>query len=107
MYSPAHALQSIALILMEFSGNLAQQVAGYIDPNTMHHVFTFLGPLLVFFAAAASVIISVVFFLRHHLTAWFRKASCVKLIAVWLVLVLVLATFFMVIYKLILHPTPK
>ncbi len=46
---------------------------GYIDPNTMHHVFTFFGPMLAFFAAGAGIFVSIFFFFRHHLAKWFRR----------------------------------
>ena len=106
MYSVANTLQNTALSLMEYvSGNLGQQVTGYIDPNTMQHVFTFLGPILAFFAAAASVIISAVFFLRHHLVSWLKKASGVKLVAISLVLVSIATSGIVVAYKLILYLT--
>lgn len=104
MYSSVNTLQNIALSLLEYvSGNLYQQVASYIDPNTMQHVFTFLGPILAFFAAAAGVIISAVFFLRHHLVSWFRKTSGMKLIAVGLILVSIVTCAIIVAYKLILQ----
>lgn len=85
--------------------NLGCQVIGYIDPNTMHHVFTFLAPVLAFFAVIASAIISVVYLLRHHLVTWFRKVSGVKLILLWLLLLSVLTTIVVVSYKLILFLT--
>jgi len=99
-------LRNLSLSLIDFvSGDLGRQVIGYIDPNTMHHVFTFLAPVLAFFAALASAIISAVFLLRHHLVSWFRKASGGKLVVLWLVLVSVLTTIVVVSYKLILHLT--
>jgi hypothetical protein len=104
MYSSANTLQNIALSLLEYvSGNLDQQFASYIDPNTMQHVFTFLGPILAFFTVAAGVIISVVFFLRHHLVSWFRKTSGMKLIAVGLILVSIVTCAIIIAYKLILQ----
>lgn len=83
--------------------DLGWQVMGYIDPNTMHHVFTFLAPVLAFFAVVASTIISVVYLLRHHLVSWFRKVSGVKLVVLWLLLVSILATIVVVSCKLILY----
>lgn len=63
MCSEVNALQNSALGLMEWvSRNPSGLVLGYIDPNTMHHVFTFLAPVLASFAAGAGVIISAVFF---------------------------------------------
>lgn len=106
MYSSANTILNIFLSLLEYiSGNLCQQVTGYIDPNTMQHVFTFLGPILALFTAAAGVIISVVFFLRHHLAGWFRKTSVIKLIMVFLVIVSIVACVIIVTYKLILQQT--
>jgi hypothetical protein len=102
MYSPDYILQNIVLSLIESSGNLGQQVAAYIDPNTMHHVFSFFGPLLAFFAAVAGMVISVIFFLRHHIVSWFKKVSGIKFIAVLLVLVLIVTGAIVVAYKLIL-----
>ncbi len=104
MYCSANTLQNIVLSLLGYvSGNLYQQVASYIDPNTMQHVFTFLGPILAFFAGAAGVIIAAVFFLRHHLVSWFRKTSGMKLIAVGLILVLIVTCAIIITYKLILQ----
>jgi len=103
MYSPGHALQNVISILMEFSGNLGQEIMSYIDPNTMHHVFTFLGPILAFFIAVAGVLISAVLFLRYHLVAWFRKARGAKLVAMFLVLVLITTGAMVFVYKLILY----
>ena len=41
MYSSANTMLNIVLSLLGYvSGNLHQQVASYIDPNTMQHVFT-------------------------------------------------------------------
>lgn len=106
MGSVLDALQNLALGLTEcVSRNLGQQVMCYIDPNTMHHIFTFLGPILIFFAAAANIVVSAVFFLRHQLATWFRKTSGAKLIAVWLVLVSMTTTAIVVAYKLIIHLT--
>jgi len=86
-----------------FPLDLCRQVIGYIDPNTMHHVFTFLAPVLAFFAVVASTTVSVVYLLRHHLVCWFRKASGVKLTLLWLMLLSVLITIVVVSYKLILY----
>lgn len=97
-------LCNLSLTLIDYvPPNLGWQVIGYIDPNTMHHVFTFLAPVLAFFAVVASTIISVVYLLRHHLVSWFRKVSGVKLVLLWLLLVSVLATIVVVSYKLILY----
>lgn len=97
-------LWNLSLSLIDYvPPNLGWQVIGYIDPNTMHHVFTFLAPVLAFFAVVASAIISVVYLLRHHLVNWFRKISGVKLVLLWLLLVSVLATIVVVSYKLILY----
>ena len=71
----------------------------------MHHVYTFLGPMLAFLAAAATIIISAVFFLRHQLVNWFRKTSGMKLVVVWLVLVSIATSAILVAHKLILHLT--
>lgn len=83
--------------------DLYRQVIGYIDPNTMHHVFTFLAPVLAFFAVVASTIISVVYLLRNHLVSWFRKVSGIKLTLLWLVFVSVLTAIVVVSCKLILY----
>ncbi len=97
-------LWNLSLILIDYvPPNLGWQVIGYIDPNTMHHVFTFLAPVLAFFAVVASTIISVVYLLRHHLVSRFRKVSGVKLVLLCLVLVSVLATIVVVSYKLVLY----
>lgn len=104
MYSSANTMLNIVLSLLGYvSGNLHQQVASYIDPNTMQHVFTFLGPILAFFVTAAGVIISVVFFLRHHLVNWFRKTSGMKLVIVCLVFASIATCAIIVAYKLILQ----
>jgi hypothetical protein len=97
-------LCNLSLTLIDYvPPDLGWQVIGYIDPNTMHHVFTFLAPVLAFFAVVASTIISVVYLLRHHLVSWFRKVSGVKLTLLCLVLVSVLTTIVVVSYKLILY----
>ncbi len=104
MYSSANTILNVFLSLLGYvSGNFYQQVTGYIDPNTMQHVFTFLGPILAFFTVTAGVIISVVFFLRHHLVGWFRKTSGIKLVIVSLVFVSIVACAIIVTYKLILQ----
>lgn len=106
MCSEISALQSMTLSLMEcIWENLGEQIAGYIDPNTMHHVFTFLGPILALFTAVASVVISAVFFLRYRLASWFRKASGLKLFIAWLVLMSIAVSAIVAAYKLILHLT--
>jgi hypothetical protein len=97
-------LCNISLTLIGYvPPDLCRQIIGYIDPNTMHHVFTFLAPVLAFFAVVASTTISVVYLLRHHLVCWFRKVSGVKLTLLWLVLLSVLITVVVVSYKLILY----
>lgn len=97
-------LWNLSLSLIDYvPPNSGWQVIGYIDPNNMHHVFTFLAPVLAFFAVVASTIISAVYLLRHHLVSWFRKVSGVKLVLLWLLLVSVLATIVVVSYKLILY----
>ena len=97
-------LWNISLSLIDYvRPNLGWQVIGYIDPNTMHHVFTFLAPVLAFFAVVASTIISVVYLLRHHLVSWFRRVSGVKLVLLWLLLILVLTAIVVVSYKFILY----
>jgi hypothetical protein len=99
-------LWNLSLTLIDYvPPNLRWQVIGYIDPNTMHHVFTFLAPVLACFAVVASTIISAVYLLRHHLVSWFRKASGVKLVLLWLALVSVLAIIIVVSCKLILYLT--
>jgi hypothetical protein len=97
-------LWNLSLSLIDYiPPNVGSRVIGYIDPNTMHHVFTFLAPVLAFFAVVASTIISAVYLLRHHLVSWFRKVSGVKLVLLWLLLVSVLATIVVVSCKLILY----
>lgn len=97
-------LFNLSLTLIDYvPPDLCRQVIGYIDPNTMHHVFTFLAPVLTCFTVVASTIISAVYLLRHHLVSWFRKVSGVKLTLLWLVLVSVLTTIVVVSYKLILY----
>ncbi len=104
MYFGIDVLWNFSLTLIDYvPPNLGWQVIGYIDPNTMHHVFTFLAPVLAFFAVIASTIISVVYLLRHHLVTWFRKVSGVKLVLLWLLLLSVLTTIVVVSYKLILY----
>ena len=87
--------------------DLCRLVIGYIDPNTMHHVFTFLAPVLAFFALIASAIISVVYFLRYRLVGWFRRLSGVKLVLLWLLLVSVLAAIVVISCKLFLYLIAK
>ncbi len=104
MYFGIEVLWNLSLNLIDYvPPNLPWRVIGYIDPNTMHHVFTVLAPVLAFFAVVASTIISVVYLLRHHLVSWFRNVSGVKLVLLWLALVSVLATIVVVSYKLILY----
>lgn len=104
MYFGIDVLWNFSLTLIDYvPPNLGWRVIGYIDPNTMHHVFTFLAPVLAFFAVIASTIISVVYLLRHHLVSWFRKVSGVKLVLLWLLLLSVLTTIVVVSYKLILY----
>jgi hypothetical protein len=104
MYSSANTILNIVLSLLGYvSGNLHQQIASYIDPNTMQHVFTFLSPIVAFFAAVVGVIFSVVFFLRHHLISWLRKTSGIKLVIVCLVFVSIVTCAIIVAYKLILQ----
>jgi hypothetical protein len=86
-----------------FPPNLDWRFIGYIDPNTMHHVFTFLAPVLAFFAVIASAIISVAYFLRYRLVGWFRRVSGVKLVLLALVLVSALTTIVVVSCKLFLY----
>jgi hypothetical protein len=103
MYFSANTLQNIALSILEHvSRELHLQVVSYVDPNTMHHMFTFLAPLLAFFAAAAGVIFSVVFFLRHHLVCLYRKTTGMKLVILCLVFVSIVTCAIIVLYKLIL-----
>ena len=66
-------------------------VLSYIDPNTMHNVFTFLGPLLAFFAAGAGIVVSAFLFFRRWIVAWFKKASDLKLFIVLTVFALAVA----------------
>ena len=82
--------------------NLGRFVPGYIDPSTMHHVVTFLGPILAFFTAAASVTVSFFLFNRRRLLAWSKKASRLKLFVLWSALVIVLTTIIVVAYKFVL-----
>ncbi len=77
-------------------------IIGYIDPNTMHHVFTFFGTIAVFFAGGLGVIVSAVYFLRHHLRSWCKKASRLKLFVSLLVAVLILIVITVVVIKFIL-----
>lgn len=79
-------------------------VLGYIDPNTMHHVFNFLGPILAFFAAGAGAIVSVVFFLRRRLFGWLKRTSRLKLLAILTVFVSLITIVILIVYKFILHP---
>lgn len=97
-------LWNLSLALIDYvPPSLDWQVIGYIDPNTMHHVFTFLAPVLAFLAVIASAIISVAYLLRYHLVGCFRRVSGVKLVLLWLVLVSVLAAIVVVSCKLILY----
>ena len=97
-------LRNFSLTLIDyFPPNLDWRFIGYIDPNTMHHVFTFLAPVLAFFAVIASAIISVAYFLRYRLVGWFRKVSGVKLVLLWLLLLSILAAIVVVSCKLFLY----
>lgn len=78
-------------------------ILSYIDPNNMHHFFTFLGPLLVFFSAVAGIAASIVYFLRGRLRAWFQTASGVKLVMIWTGLVSGLIVVVFAVCKLFLH----
>jgi len=99
-------LRNFSLTLYNyFPPDLDWRFIGYIDPNTMHHVFTFLAPVLAFFAVIASAIISVVYFLRYRLVGWFRRLSGVKLVLLLLLLVSVLAAIVVVSCKLFLYLT--
>jgi hypothetical protein len=97
-------LWSLSLTLIDYVPPYFDwQVIGYIDPNTVHHVFTFLAPVLAFFAVIASAIISVVYFLRYRLVGGFRRLSGVKLVLMWLALVSALASFVVVSCIIILY----
>lgn len=77
----------------------------YIDPGTMQHVFTFIGPILAFFAIGAGLIVSAFVFLHHRSLAWFKKTSRLKLFLVWLAIVSVLDVVVAIVYKFILYFT--
>ncbi|MFC1677134.1 hypothetical protein ACFL3G_08750 [Planctomycetota bacterium] len=77
-------------------------IIGYIDPNTMHHVFTFFGTIAAFFAGGLGVIVSAVYFLRHHLRSWCKKMSRLKLFVSLLAVILILTIITVAVIKFIL-----
>lgn len=75
------------------------QVLVYIDPNTMHHVFTFFGSVLAIFAAGLSLVISAVFLFRYRIVTCLAKASRFKLMIICFVVISILVTAVSVIVK--------
>lgn len=66
--------------LLPGSGYFEHSVIGYVDPNTMHHVFTFFAPMLALLTAAAGLVATTAFYLRSHAVRWLRKATRVQLV---------------------------
>jgi hypothetical protein len=54
-------------------------ICGYIDPNTMHHVFSFLGPVIAVFVTLLSLTASVFVLFRDRLANRFAGWSRFRL----------------------------
>jgi hypothetical protein len=54
-------------------------IFGYIDPNTMHHVFSFLGPVIAVFVTVVSLTVSVFVVFRDRLVGRFAGWSRLRL----------------------------
>jgi hypothetical protein len=82
------AFDKLATMVSELpSGDFAVLVCGYIDPNTMHHVFSFFAPVIAVLAMLLSVtaLISVLF--RNRLVGLLAKRWPVKLAVAAIVLI--------------------
>lgn len=102
MYLEVNVLQNPVFGLMvKTLINSGGPIIGYIDPNNMHHIFTFLVPILAFFTSGASLIVSAIFFLRRRSASWFRKVSRLKLIILCLILIAALTIVIAISYKFI------
>ncbi|MHC4564202.1 MAG: hypothetical protein ACYTE3_00400 [Planctomycetota bacterium] len=76
-------------------------ICGYIDPNTSQHVFTLLGPILVFLAATGGLAVTVLVLIRHRIVSYFKKASWAARIATTSITIGALAIVSVIVCKLI------
>lgn len=73
-------------------------VFGYIDPKTMHSVFTSWGPILAFFTVFGGMIVSCFLIFYHRWCALFKKYGW-KLFAVFIIVTTLLAVIIAIFYK--------
>ena len=55
---------------------------GYIDPNTSHHVFSLLGPMLAFLGTVGGLAVGVLLCIRHRIVLYCKTASRAKWAAI-------------------------
>jgi hypothetical protein len=82
-------------------GNSIAPICGYIDPNTMRHAFSFLGPFIAVFAALLSLGASVLILFRDGLVGRFAGWSRFRLVVAAIVVICLLIGVAVVVLRLV------